>query len=123
MPITPVVKLQFPTIELRSVLEKWWDSKTTSPLAPPKPQFEGTILDLQPEVTSQQAVIVLLDCEAVLGYQPSKKVIKRGGYISRAEFLQTLLSKLRAEWDAKHISKPPAPVSKETYAHAAAIGF
>ena len=123
MPITPAVKTQFPTVELRNTLEKWWDSKTTSPLAAPKPKLDGTIFDLQPEVTSQQAVIVLLDCEAVLGYQPSKKVIKRGGYISRAEFLQTLLSKIRAEWDTKYVSKPPVPVSKETYAHAAAIGF
>ncbi len=123
MPITPAVKTQFPTVELRNTLEKWWDSKTTSPLAAPKPQLDGTIFDLQPEVTSQQAVIVLLDCEAVLGYQPSKKVIKRGGYISRAEFLQTLLGKIRAEWDAKYVSKPPVTVSKEMYAHATAIGF
>jgi hypothetical protein len=123
MPTTPAVKPQFPTVELRNMLEKWWDSKTTSPLAAPKPKHDGTILDLQPEMTSQQAVIVLLDCEAVLGYQPSKKVIKRGGYVSRAEFLQTLLSKIRAEWDAKYVSKPPVPVSKEIYAHATAIGF
>ena len=123
MPITPAVKVLFPTVELQNVLEKWWDSKTSSPLAAPKPELGGTIFDLQPEVTSQQAVIVLLDCESVLGYQPSKKAIKRGGYGNRAEFLQTLLSKLRAEWDAKYVSKPAIPVSKETYAHAAAIGF
>ena len=122
MPITPASKPQFPTAGLRSALEKWWDSKTKSPLAAPKSKLEGTILDLQPEVTSQQAVIVLLDCEAVLGYQPSKKVIKRGGYVSRDEFLQTLLKGFRAEWDVKHLPKPSVTISKETYAPAA-VGF
>ena len=123
MPITPTLKGAFPAAELQAALETWWDSKTNSPLAPPKADVEGTILDLQPELTSQQAVIVLLDCEAILGYQPSKKAIKRGGYMSRSEFLQSLIKALRAEWDVKYTSKPSVAVPKETFAHANAVGF
>ncbi len=97
----------FPKIAVQTILGDWWNSKTKSPLKKPKPQSEarsqgGNVFDIQPELSSQQAVGVLLDLKDCLGYEPKpKKVIKRGGYSDCAEFFRAA-SAMRS----KRISTP-----------------
>jgi len=120
MPKTPSVDPLFPGEKLHALLSSWWDSKKNSPLAAPqKADLDGTVFDLQPEMSSQQAVVVLVNCKNVLGYRPSKKVIKKGGYANREEFLKSMIDGLQTEWNTKHQPTNLAYEVKEPYTHAA----
>jgi hypothetical protein len=120
MPIVPAIpSTGFPAKQLSDMLSSWFDSKKNSPLAaPPVALPSGTSFDLQPELSSQQAVIVLINCKDVLGYRPSKKVIKKGGYANRAEFLTELVGALQTDWNTKHNINSFGATSKESYTHA-----
>ncbi len=63
------------------------------------------MFDIQPELSSQQAVAVLLELEEILGYEPKKKVIRRGGYRSRAEFIQDLSAKIEADFNNHYAAR------------------
>jgi hypothetical protein len=120
MPKSPSVDPLFPGEKLHALLSSWWDSKKNSPLAAPKnTELDGTVFDLQPEMSSQQAVVVLVNCTTLLGYRPSKKVIKKGGYASREEFLKSMIDRLQTEWNTKHPPTNPTYKLKEPYTHAA----
>lgn len=62
----------------------------------------GTVFDIQPELSSQQAVAVLLDLEEILGYEPKKKVIRRGGYSSRGQFVKELSARIESDYNDCH---------------------
>jgi hypothetical protein len=116
----------FPKVAVQTILGGWWDSKTKSPLKKPKPPSEarskgGDVFDIQPELSSQQAVGVLLDIKDCLGYEPKpKKVIKRGGYLNRADFLGELCSALQKDFNAHYgvNEQTTQTVTKEIHAHA-----
>jgi hypothetical protein len=92
----------FPTEKVKSLLSGWWDSKMHSRLKTPmKGPVKGTVFALQPEMSSQQAVGILVSCKTILGYRPSKDVIKKGGYANKAEFLDSLLKALEDKFAAK----------------------
>jgi len=92
----------FPTQKIMSLLSSWWDSKMHSRLKTPmKGPVKGTVFALQPEMSSQQAVGILVSCKTILGYRPSKDVIKKGGYANKAEFLDSLLKALEDKFAAK----------------------
>ncbi|WP_263419219.1 hypothetical protein [Terriglobus albidus] len=104
-------KKAFPTDAITKILSGWWISKTQSPLKEaPKTPVKGTVFALQPELSSQQAVGVLVACKAVLGYRPSKDTIKKGGYSDKNDFVTTLLQQIKIEFDCKQ----PAPQSAQT---------
>lgn len=107
----------FPAKDLLAVLSAWYDKKVTSPFGPKLPN--GSSFDIQPELSSQQAVVVLLDCEKLLGYTPDNKVIKRGGYADKKEFLTTMMQRLQKEWDTHQVPTVVAAATKETPIHAA----
>lgn len=107
----------FPAKELLAVLSTWYDKKVASPFGPKLPN--GSSFDIQPELSSQQAVIVLLDCEKLLGYTPDNKVIKRGGYIDKKEFLTTMMQRLQKEWETHQLPAVATTAMKENSIHAA----
>jgi hypothetical protein len=118
----------FPKVAIQTILGNWWDSKIKSPLKKPKPPNEartkgGNVFDIQPEMSSQQAVSVLLDVKECLGYEPKpKKVIQRGGYKSRAEFLEKLCCELEKDFKAHYgiTEQSGETVAQEIHAHAEA---
>jgi hypothetical protein len=65
----------------------------------------GTAFALQPELSSQQAVGVLVSCVALLGYRPSVNVIEKGGYLNKAAFVAGLLAKVASEYSEKQGAK------------------
>jgi hypothetical protein len=88
--------VDFPANEARKFLEGWYDDQMKSALRVPKTPEQlllegGTVFDIQPELSSTKAVPVLLKLTKILGFEPSKKVIKRGGYRNKQEFVATML--------------------------------
>lgn len=116
-------KLSFPRAALEKYLGNWWDKKKSSPFLERKTPEEcrekgGKVWEILPELSSNQAVPVLLELESILGFEPSKDVIRRGGYRSRSEFISDMCSKIEAEHTAR-LGKPArATIGKETRAHA-----
>jgi hypothetical protein len=118
----------FPKAAVQKILGDWWDSKTKSPLKKPKPPNEarakgGNVFDIQPELSSQQAVGILLDLKESLGYEPKpKKVIQRGGYKNRTEFLEKLCGELEKDFKAHYgiAQQSGETLTQETHAHAQA---
>lgn len=103
MPNSKPTNAIFPVQKLNAALENYWQSKMQSPLkSPTKVPVAGTVYALQPELSSQQAVAVLVSCKAILGYRPSKDAIRKGGYANKAEFINGLLDKMSAEFAKKH---------------------
>jgi hypothetical protein len=113
----------FPAEKLKAILDGYWQSKMLSPLKPPMTlPVAGTVLALQPELSSQQAVAVLVSCKAVLGYRPSKNVIQKGGYVNKADFINGLLGEMSKEFATKQeINFVSTKVKGETQNAAATV--
>jgi len=102
VPTSKTTDAIFPLEKLKTLLDAYWQTKMQSPLKPPaKVPVAGTVFALQPELSSQQAVAVLVSCKAVLGYRPSKDVIQKGGYLNKADFINGLLGELSKEFSNK----------------------
>jgi hypothetical protein len=110
---TSQIASAFPTAKLKIMLSGWFDSKVQSPLKPPcKVPTAGTVFALQPELSSQQAVGILVSCIALLGYRPSVDVIQKGGYVNKAAFVSGLLAAIAAEFTSKQVAAPAAQIVK-----------
>jgi hypothetical protein len=105
VPTSKQIINSFPAEKLKVLLSSWWDSKIQSPLKPPsKVPTAGTVFALQPELSSQQAVGILVSCVALLGYRPSVDVIQKGGYLNKAAFVAGLLATIAAEFSSKQVA-------------------
>ena len=82
-----------------------------SPLKAGRVPTTGTVFALQPALSSQQAVGVLVSLKSILGYRPSKNVIKKGGYASKADFLTITSTELEKEFLKK---QSPAAIPAQT---------
>lgn len=111
---------------VEALLDAWYEREMNSALRRPSPREEarkrgGTVFDIQPEMSSSKAVPVLLDLGKLLGFEPSKKVIKKGGYHSKEEFVRELSSQIEEEF-VKHYGSfatgPSASHRKEASTHA-----
>ena len=118
-------KPSFGRKRLTVFLGNWYDSEMQSALRRPKPPAEAakkgcSIFDVQPEMASTKAVRVLLELTEILGFEPSKEVIKKGGYRSKDEFVKELTHRIEEAVEKRYKSKPPAAVKpeKEVIAHA-----
>ncbi len=92
----------FPKAKVEQYLRAWWQGKIASPLrrraADPR-KAGGTVFDIQPEVSSIEAVEVCLEVEPLMGFElKSSRVIRRGGYQNCDDFVQHLLPRLEAEF-------------------------
>ena len=119
-------KAGFPKAKIEKLLASWWDEQLSVSILKPKTpeecrQHGGTVFDIQPELSSLQAVPVLLELKDVLGFEPSKKVIRRGGYPDRDTFIREMSANCQAEFVQQYGgSQQPAAdaaTTKET-AHA-----
>lgn len=83
--------------EIRAELEKFWVDQ--DPLAPPD---SGTVDDLVAEMDSVTACEALERLETLLGIElPSGDLIERGGYDSKADFIDKLSAAV-ADYGAEH---------------------
>lgn len=110
----------FPEQKVAEFLRGWYDQQVNSALRAPKTPDRllkegGTVFDIQPELSSTNAVPILLRLTDILGFEPTKSVIKRGGYRSKQEFVQDMTAKLKAAFISK--KKPqlrPRPAKEAT---------
>jgi hypothetical protein len=99
---------RFPKTEVETVLRTWWQEQEGSsarygdPFADARTSTDGTVFDIQPRVSSQEAVTVLIRLKNVLGFEPSTSVIKRGGYKTCDEFVQDLTARVSEGYSKKH---------------------
>lgn len=105
-----VISKTYPASKIETVLGNWYDDRMQTALRRPKSPEErksrgGSVFDIQPELSSQQAVAVLLELEEILGYEPKKKVIRRGGYRSRSEFIKDLSAKIEADFNDHYAAR------------------
>jgi hypothetical protein len=124
-PNSRIPKGPFDRKQVEQFLEKWYESEMQTALRKPMPSAEAakqgcSIFDIQPEMASTKAVRVLLDLTALLGFEPSKDVIKKGGYRSKAEFVKEVTGRIEEAVQKHYGGKPPAAVKpgKEVTAHA-----
>lgn len=100
---------QFPRNEIEERLRSWWKRKTKSPLARKNvdPRTSGgTVFDIQPEVSSIEAVEVFLEVEPLLGFEiKNSGIVKQGGYQSCDEFVKQLLPRLEEKFNG--VNSPP----------------
>ena len=92
----------FPRAQVESALTAWWEQRAGSALARRRPPEEcrrlgGTVFDIQPAICSVEAALAMLQLEPLLGFQPSKNLIPRGGHNDREEFVRDLTSRLETE--------------------------
>lgn len=99
---------RFPKAEIERILRDWWKEQQESasnygdPFADGQHDGVGTVFDIQPKLSSQEAVTVLIRLEKVLGYEPSTSVIKRGGYKTCEEFVQDLTTRVHEGYSKKN---------------------
>jgi hypothetical protein len=111
---------EFPEQKVVEFLSGWYDQQVNSALRAPKSPEHllkegGNVFDIQPELSSTNAVPVLLRLTDIVGFEPTKSVIKRGGYRSKQEFVQDMTAKLKAAFISK--KKPtlrPRPAKEAT---------
>lgn len=102
MPTSKNLAEQFPKEKLNALLSTFWDTKIQSPLKKPSPiQAANTVFALQPELSSQQAVGILVSCVTLLGHRPSVNVIEKGGYVNKVAFVSGLLAKIASEYSER----------------------
>ena len=92
----------FPKSAIEDKLRAWYKRKKESPLAKKKTnprKTGGTVFDIQPEVSSQEAVQVFIEVEPLLGFKLKTKIVKLGGYGSCDEFVQHLLLGIEAQFN------------------------
>ncbi len=110
----------YPKGEILQVLSSCWAIRMASPLRrPPRaPAISrkdgGTVMDVQPELSSQQAVAVLIDLESILGFRPKTSVIRHGGYRGLEQFIRDLSGNVESSFNEHHnITKSDAKEEAE----------
>jgi hypothetical protein len=99
---------KYPKAEVEQVLQSWWTKQMASPLrrspkAPAVTRKEGgTIWDVQPELSSQQAVTVIADLEQILGFRPKTSVIRHGGYRGIDQFVRHLSANVESAFNERY---------------------
>ena len=96
----------FPRAQVESALTAWWHQRAASALTRRRPPEEcrrlgGTVFDIQPAISSIEAVPAMVQLEALLGFELAKNMLPHGGYDSREQFVRDLTSRLEIEY-AKH---------------------
>jgi hypothetical protein len=87
--------------QLEKVLRDFWDRETSTSLREPSASGsgdgEGDVFDLLPEMSSHEAVKVLLDLRPILGAKINKCLIRRGGYSDCEDFVFHLMERIQEE--------------------------
>jgi hypothetical protein len=107
---------KFDSARVSQFLGKWHDGQMSSALRRPLPAKDAgkqgcTVYDIQPEMSSTKAVPVLLELAKIIGFEPSKKVIKIGGYRSKEEFVQDMCKRTKEAFE-EHYGQHSQVISK-----------
>ena len=113
----------FPRQQLTHFLRGWYRDQMTCALRSPKPAEEakrsgGTVFDIYPELSSVSAVPVLLRLGDILGYEPTRRSIKPGGYRSEHDFVSDMLTRLANDWPRRRPVTRPTTQNVAAYARA-----
>src|ERR1700722_14658315 len=98
---------RLPRNEVETILRNWWKAQQDfsasygDPFSDAQNKGSGTVFDIQPKLSSQEAVTVLIKLKEVLGYEPPTSVIKRGGYKASEEFVQDLTTRVNEGYSKK----------------------
>ena len=97
--MAPSSNNRFDRARLRDYLGSWYDKQMSTALRKPRSPADvqkkgGDVFDIQPEMASTKAVRVLLELRDILGFEPSKEVIKKGGYANKADFVDGLTARV-----------------------------
>ena len=91
----------FNPAQVEKVLREFWKRETSTSLRDPNEAVpgdrDGDVFDLLPEMSSHEAVKVLLDLAAVLGVKLKKNLIRRGGYRDCDDFVEHLMRRIQEE--------------------------
>ena len=98
--------------KVEQVLRSWWAKQMASPIRrPPRSpavtrKEGGTVWDVQPELSSQQAVTVLADLEQILGFRPKTSEIRHGGYRGVDQFVRDLSANVESAFNQQFSATP-----------------
>jgi hypothetical protein len=101
-PLSP----QFPKERLEKELRNWWNeqeqarNRRGNPFADAN-AIGGTVFAIQPQVSSQEAVALLTRLTPLLGFEPSKSAIKKGGYSDVEEMVADFLPRVEKQFNKK----------------------
>jgi hypothetical protein len=91
----------FDPAQVEKVLREFWKRETSTSLRDPNEAVrgdrDGDIFDLLPEMSSHEAVKVLLDLAPVLGVKLKKSIIRRGGYKNCDDFVEHVMQRIQEE--------------------------
>lgn len=116
-------RIRFPKGEIEERLRDWWARKVARPLrrrTKDPMKKGGTVFDVQPEVSSTEAVEVFIEIEPLLGFKiKGSRVVRRGGYRTCDDFVQHMLPRLETEFTKHHavLAGIGARPSKEVRPH------
>lgn len=114
--MAPNSRAPFDRGRLREFLSGWYDKQMSTALRKPRTPSEvqkqgGTVFDVQPEMASTKAVRVLLQLKDILGFEPTKEVVKKGGYVNKADFVDNMTARIEEAF-RKQRSEGMGAVSK-----------
>ncbi len=123
--MAPGSRAPFDRGRLSEFLGTWYDKEMSTALRKPRAPSElqkqgGTVFDVQPEMGSTKAVRVLLQLKDILGFEPTKEVVKKGGYANKSDFVDSMTGRIEEAFKKRPsgkldvISKP----QKEVDGHA-----
>ena len=89
----------FNPAQVEKVLRDFWARETSTSLREPSTpgSGEGDIYDLLPEMSSHEAVKVLLDLRPILGVNLKKNLIRRGGYSNCEDLVSHMMGRIQEE--------------------------
>jgi len=124
--MAPGSKKPFDRARLTDFLSSWYDKQMSTALRKPRSPADvqkqgGDVFDIQPEMASTKAVRVLLEVKDIVGFEPSKEVVKKGGYGNKTDFVNGLTASIEEVWKTKQPVKSgaiPESQKKEADGHA-----
>jgi hypothetical protein len=124
--MAPNSRAPFDRGRLSEFLGSWYDKQMSTALRKPRTPTElqtqgGTVFDVQPEMASTKAVRVLLQLKDILGFEPTKEVVRKGGYTNKADFVDNMTGRIEEAFNKQHSGKLSAiskPQKKEVDGHA-----
>ena len=103
--------MSFDPTQVERVLREFWQRETSTSLRDPNTDprnGDGDVFDLLPEMSSHEAVKVLLDLAPVLGVKLKKSLIRRGGYKNCEDFVTHVMHRISEELGLSGEKRNPA---------------
>jgi hypothetical protein len=104
--------MTFDPAQVERVLTEFWKRETSTSLresnADSAQNGDGDVFDLLPEMSSHEAVKVLLDLAPVVGVKLKKSLIRRGGYKNCEDFVTHLMHRISEELGLSGEKRKPA---------------